>query len=501
MTAVTSGRGPAYNSQVPSPAPWGVTDGPYSRHYAKWLIPDSAFGDDVSNDYHPQSGGKGLTDRATRNSQSGKSRVQRGSNREKLQSLPHGYPEIREDKGPITVQRSTDGKMVKLVCLDCRREDFNSAQGFVNHCRIAHSRNFASHDAAAIACGEEVDGNATPIAVGGNNTPNNPNTSLVHPLIRTAHLANSAPTTSPVPDHRRKKARVNHPGQSRMPGNVDGAEEMPSTPVAGPSAQLETQSPSPFKPSPQTPHLSALWQKNGFGGDLSEMVTEAKKKPDPELMAEDVDDSDEEMETPVAQPANQQSTGTQGTLGIIRGGGRLPAHSRMSPAPLERSPSSKRRQSTTQRRPENINTDAMLYHDSSLPETSHDMHQHKLNTTPPATSPVPELSPNTIESHPAPSLVSDDGEYDNTHSESETPSSAAASDDEDTLEVEVKDPEQHAMDLDTPCSSSATGDYSIGKAHHHPPPPTRRRPSRQQHVTFDQPGPRTRGGARKKGGR
>lgn len=53
--------------------------------------------------------------------------------------------------------RMSDGKMIKLVCLDCRRSNFYNAEGFINHCDIAHSRQFLSLKAAIEAYGEEVD--------------------------------------------------------------------------------------------------------------------------------------------------------------------------------------------------------------------------------------------------------------------------------------------------------------------------------------------------------
>lgn len=527
MPTVSSGTGPAYGTQAQSPAPWGVTDGPYARHYAKWLIPDPTFGDNVPEDRQPQLAGKALADRATRGSKSskaqpgGSTRAQRGSAREKLQALPHGYPEPKEDKGPMIVKRSTDGQMVKLVCLDCRRDNFNSAQGFINHCRIAHSRGFASHDAAAIACGEEVDADATGGAHGVTSGSSNPTAGLVHPLIRSAHLTNSTPQISPATQQRRKKQQSKATVSSGLFGNLDGNSDMPSTPQAAPSNQLNLQAPFPFKPSPQTPHLSALFAKSGRGGDLDEMVNEATIKPDPEaLMSDGTEDDDEDIEESIEQPVPQRS---QGTLGVLRGRGRLPARSGMSPAPLERTPSSKGAPKPTQRRPDHLNTfppqfsHATHYDQTSLPEPSYvsqsTTHESQPVTSAPVTSPTLNLSPNTIESYPAPSLVSDDGDYENTHSESETPSSAAVSEDEATFEVEVNDMENHHnMDLDHPGSSSATAEYGLSKAHHHhASQPARRRPSAmrdpglagsglgQRRVSFQSPVPRGKGAQRRKG--
>lgn len=50
--------------------------------------------------------------------------------------------------------RRTDGVVVKLTCPDCQRSNFSSAQGFLNHSRIAHSKEYTSQDAAALRCGE-----------------------------------------------------------------------------------------------------------------------------------------------------------------------------------------------------------------------------------------------------------------------------------------------------------------------------------------------------------
>ena len=528
MQMVSRGVGPAYNTPAQSLAPWGITDGPYARHYAKWLIPDSAFGDSVAEDLHSQLGGTALPDRATRGSMSSKAHVgghtrgQRGSAREKLQALPHGYPEPKENKGPMIVKRSTDGKMVKLVCLDCRRDDFNSAQGFINHCRIAHSRGFASHDAAAIACGEEIDADAIGSTLGPTAGSSNSTAGLVHPLIRSAFLTNSTPQISPATQQRRKRVQAKALIASQSSGKFDGSTALPSTPHAGPSTQLNFQAPSPFKPSPQTPHLSALFAKSGRGGNLEEMVNEAMYKPDPEtLMADglDEDEDEEDVEESVEQPVQQRS---HGTLGVIRGGGRLPARSGISPAPLERTASSKGVAKPVQRRPDYLksnthgNPHTTSHNRKSVPEPVYVARSHHpdphTNASPPFTSPTLNLSPNTIESHQAPSLVSDDGDYENTHSESETPSSAVVSEDEDNFEVEVKDSEHHSIDLDAAGASSTTSDYGMGKPHHHDPQPARRRPSAmrdpterslgQRRVSFQSPMPSAKGGgSRRKGGK
>lgn len=51
------------------------------------------------------------------------------------------------------VYRRTDNILVKLTCPDCHRSNFSSAQGFLNHSRIAHSKEYTSQDGAALQCG------------------------------------------------------------------------------------------------------------------------------------------------------------------------------------------------------------------------------------------------------------------------------------------------------------------------------------------------------------
>lgn len=48
--------------------------------------------------------------------------------------------------GPILYQDRNTGATVKLTCVDCGRSDFPTIQGFLNHCRLAHSRIFNTHD-------------------------------------------------------------------------------------------------------------------------------------------------------------------------------------------------------------------------------------------------------------------------------------------------------------------------------------------------------------------
>lgn len=55
------------------------------------------------------------------------------------------------------IYRRPDGVLVRLVCKDCDRSSFGSPQGFINHCRLSHSRDYGSHDSAAITCGVVIE--------------------------------------------------------------------------------------------------------------------------------------------------------------------------------------------------------------------------------------------------------------------------------------------------------------------------------------------------------
>lgn len=295
---VSSGTGPALRqtyagARLPtSPAPWGVTDGPYSRHYASWLLPDSSFdgGEPNSamqtpiNGKRPAKGRHGRPSIVEDMQHAGmSSRSQRNNS---LQSLSSGYAQPKEkSNGPLVLKRSSDGKMVKLKCLDCGRHNFGSAQGFINHCRIGHGRTFSSHDAAAESCGEPVEYDASGAVVGAEPTTTTatPAPANVHPLVRSAHTLSK--DLGPAP-------KV---GMSRFDGSTD-------------AAQVSTAS-SDLTGVISTPFLAALVRNKGLGVDLHCAVADAKTKV--ELPESDVEISDDEDESklPESRPRGHPQVG------------------------------------------------------------------------------------------------------------------------------------------------------------------------------------------------
>ena len=469
---ISCGTGLKENPAPHAPS-WGSTNDPYTRHYRRWLIPDPAFDDEVIERLQTPSIISGnATERATRGAMAGSkalgtsSRSQRASIISDSKALSQGYPDHREEKGPMIVPRKLNGQvsMVKLVCLDCRRSNFNSTQGFINHCRIAHSRQFASHDAAIEASGEEID---TEVEVAGGAGPQvtqtTPSASLVHPMIRSAR-----PPT--MDDGARSNPEENE---------KDVADPRMLTPSASRHGGIPSASSSGFKPSPHTPRLSMLLAKTGRDVDLSEMVADAKSKVEWEALqeSEPEDASDDELEETVPNSRStrgivQSSVGPTSMMrstppeSFIRAG----ATSHASPAPRHRAPTA------VQTAP----------HRASY---AHGVARHgeqQSSVTGDATTPY-NFSPNTTDPHPAPSLVSDDGEYDNTHSESETSSHVDMDEDDDHyLHADLLDHEVFEMG-----ESSALNLAQPHKSHDHP---RSRRPAAvhdtdngERHVAFANP--------------
>jgi hypothetical protein len=458
MQHVSNGTGPAVTqgSNVPQWAPaYGVTDGPYTRHYAKWLIPDPAFdgvqvgwqrGSDISRAGKTVPEGRSTRHSFVEGSTAGsKSRSQRGSSGQKLQALSSGYPQAKEKAGPCILKRS-DGQMVKLVCLDCNRDNFSSTQGFINHCRIAHRRDFKSHEEAAQASGQPVEIDEVGGIVGEEKTQSVPN-GLVHPLIR------SAPTDKEAYKAllSRIKASMEMYEQGKLPGVTSIPTSANPTPLKSKNSK-PANAPSPdFVPSLTTPRLSELMRSRGFGGDLAQLVTEAKKKIDFD------EDSDDESEDTDGVSSASQRPGT-GVETPILPAMRVPSRAGVSPAPFGRPGSSKGVDARHGRLPglsgisprlthatPVINTAAASHRNMgstrllSVEQHDHSDERHDDVDVDMLHNPsINDLSPNTVASNNAPSLVSDDGEYDE-GDDAESASSEEEAEDSDVAEIDIED--------------------------------------------------------------
>jgi hypothetical protein len=451
MLNVMNGSGGALpiKGSVPQWAPaYGVTDGPYARHYSKWLIPDPSF-DGEQVEWHRISegsrAGKTIPEgRATRHSfaegstHGSKSRSQRGSAGQKLQALSNGYPQAKDKSGPCVLKRA-DGQMVKLVCIDCKRENFSSTQGFINHCRIAHRRDFKSHEEAAVASGQAIEVDEVGGIVGEEKSPALA-TGLVHPLIRTAPADKTAYASLIT----RIEASMDLYRQGKLPGVKEIPTSVPSTPNVT-SPRTSTSLNPNFIPSADTPHLSNLMRMRGFNGNLTEYVGDAKRSIDYEESSSH--DEDSEAEQPPQKSSNSPAPAMWKPFG-----------SAMSAAPFKRPMSSKGAEGQPARMPSGISprlSHALpaIYSTPTMPPVR--PHTHLTNIQTPSLSntsnrqhdgmdiemlhspSIHDLSPNTIASNNAPSLVSDDGEYE----DGDDVESVASEEDEgsDVAEIDIED--------------------------------------------------------------
>ncbi|KAI9892220.1 MAG: hypothetical protein M1814_001679 [Vezdaea aestivalis] len=386
-TGYTSGSGVSL-SEAPWQPPWGISDGPYARHYARWLLPDTSFDGPGAIEHLGQ--GKGVADGRARSGvgdgglTANKTRPHRGSAAGKLHALSSGYAQPKDKSSPLVVKRSSDNQWVKLICVDCDRGDFSSAQGFINHCRIAHHRGFESHDAAAAVCGQPVELDEHGGVIGAEDRHSGGGPGLVHPLIRSA--TEGQPSVLPPPGP---------PGPLSISSPAKPTLQKPLRRKRSNSKKGGSLPPL-FVPCGGTPHLSTFMKHKGTELDLSTLVSDTRQSIDwPSSSSSEDESAPPTRTTPNAPPS-------------------APApRAGMSPAPLSvRPPSSK---SHDKNKPPVARTHPGLSSISprlsqtpapTAPRTRHPHIPTKPVSPPNSSTPSPTSADQT-----APSLVSDsDGE-------------------------------------------------------------------------------------------
>ncbi|KKA27720.1 hypothetical protein TD95_004628 [Thielaviopsis punctulata] len=176
MVDIARGKGPAVKwpgeNVAKWAAPFGVVDGPYARHFAKWLIPDPVFDGGVP-DFTTPVDSRGVRipqpeyigKRSTRSGSTQKNSISSfgpelshfGATPVAPVAPPSHTPAKEKLALPSCVVKRSDGIMVRLQCLHCERKQFSSTQGFINHCRIAHKVDYKSHDEAGYKCGIPIE--------------------------------------------------------------------------------------------------------------------------------------------------------------------------------------------------------------------------------------------------------------------------------------------------------------------------------------------------------
>lgn len=276
------------------PAPFGVTDGPYTRHYAQWLLHDPMFESQAIA--APSAVSTGMQCRSTRNSIADfapptpvarTSRMSSGGKQLLAQDPSQPY------RDPLLMKREQDNQWVRLICTKCKpeRSNFQNIQGFLNHCRISHQDNYKSHEQAAIACGRivEVDESMMPPPPP---TVTKQRQSISIPPSTGTHVfkASSAASTPVVEKPQERFPTSVNPlvlslptdaGKTRFRELVLPRMFHPNAPkpeVTTPN--IESPVGTPFTASPSTPYLSVLMKRKHEVGDLQAAVAEAKRKVD-----------------------------------------------------------------------------------------------------------------------------------------------------------------------------------------------------------------------------
>lgn len=322
---------------IPDYAPphWSVINGPYTRHYQQWLLPDPRFdgwGPEGPPVYHA-----GKTTRSQKcleptqtytvsgrpQRQSVIKVQQRGGTgiqqcifrRSDGATVRYVSPDITQSSLFLAITSTfffmrkkecielvcvetnivTYSIYKRLECLDCKRSDFSSAQGFINHCRIAHQREYASHETAAFACGqtvEETDEGFTPPYPRNPVDPPSRNTRQTQQLLtpQSSHGATprgsiSGPsgmlatgtTPTPKPTLPPKNKSAPNTTTQRKNGRISSRAAM-TTPRRESSENGSRRPPTPPQDGAmyRTPHLEGLLKRKKIEIDLSKMVKEVK---------------------------------------------------------------------------------------------------------------------------------------------------------------------------------------------------------------------------------
>ena len=275
-----------------SAAPWGVTDGPYSRHYAHWLIPDPKF-DAVPIHAQPQASSRF---ESLQNASMRSSRSSRACN--SIYSPTVNAPDAPR-RDPMIMKRKADGRWVRLFDHVCNRGDYRNVQGFMNHCRMSHKEDLVDHEGAAKAYGIPLSEHEV-AELGLENDPQRPQLpaprkSTAAPIV--APAAPIAPIATPVAasvvsastvldkaKEERGRSLV-HPLIHSAPAEKTLPKDLvdilyPPTPVSRPSSQTATPTNARFVPSAKMPHLSSILQKRGSSLNMKELVAEASERID-----------------------------------------------------------------------------------------------------------------------------------------------------------------------------------------------------------------------------
>lgn len=259
-------------SQPQHAPPFGATDGPYSRHYEKWLIPHEAFDPTPARlSRNLVSGPTPIMRKKSSLDDQTSARQPKRISTSQIVQLP--TVTISVDGSPLLVVQREDGEWVKVVCRVCGKQNAANLQGFTNHTRIAHSITYANHKEAIKECGQTLDDHETAqvsTATSAQMTPSVQSPTVQPRLGRTS----IHPLTFGESARQSKSAQrtVNNLSESHWRASLPATPTSASPPVSATS--------SSFVASPHTPHLSRKLAGLGSTINLHQLVTSSKVRID-----------------------------------------------------------------------------------------------------------------------------------------------------------------------------------------------------------------------------
>ncbi|KAL9049211.1 MAG: hypothetical protein Q9162_007341 [Coniocarpon cinnabarinum] len=297
------GTGPAIasrpgNPQPSSPAGWGVTDGPYTKHYARWLIPDPQFDADIPAEKSRVANGGFAGSRTRANETSTLHRRQRqstgGRNDVATSTLTDRVPNTPKEKSasfPQIMKRDDNGQWVQLVCRECGTETFRSVQGFMNHMRIQHEIRLRSHAHAARDYGVAVDGPSAPFEKPSQDSSNS-SVTIARPSTGQAHPLN-APSIGQTKKVLQSQAR---PGVSNP--SLGELIELSPLDTGAPKSEEKGKTGPGAVPSSSIPALSNIAGKLGGSQNLEQLHLQMSKRVDLDAIEPLIPDSEVEEDVP-----------------------------------------------------------------------------------------------------------------------------------------------------------------------------------------------------------
>lgn len=333
LEGIITGNGPALHIQpgLPhpeKPAPFGVTDGPYSRHYSRWLLSDSTFDPLPARFPRTLSLSNSIIPRKTRGFEDASiSKAKRVSTSmfTQLAAPPSQFP---DSKSRLIIK--SEGAWVKIVCKRCGKTDSSNIQGFMNHTRIAHGLIYASHTEVVKDCSQPLDGYEAEFARSQAARVYDDSDQLF-----SRRAPGQAFTTAPLGkpflgqmlQGPSKQSESGKSLQSHFQAHLSSkpsARMSPSTSQSYVGEEASSSRNNRFVPFTGTPKLSGLLQRRASSVNLQRLGTEATIEIDLDAVEPYISDKDDQDFSPKVQESVKANPGAR-VSAVSASSSRMPA--------------------------------------------------------------------------------------------------------------------------------------------------------------------------------